>query len=114
MIPLNETLKGTSLNLTLNFQNFSPYWFQFQEAFAKQHKIQEEWGLQSVDLNELKRMYVETNIYLLGTTMVVSLLHTIFEALAFKHDIQFWNSRESMEGISVKSLYFQLIQSIVI
>ena len=62
----------------------------------------------------MKRMFVETNIYLLSVTMVVSLLHTVFEVLAFKNDIEFWNSRDSMEGISVKSLYFQLFQSIVI
>lgn len=59
-------------------------------------------------------MWIETDKVLLGVTMIVSLLHTVFEMLAFKSDISFWNSRESMEGISVKSLYFQLIQSVVI
>jgi hypothetical protein len=54
-------------------------------------------------------MWVETDKYLLGITMVVSLLHSVFECLAFKNDISFWNNKESMEGISVKSLYFQLI-----
>lgn len=30
-------------------------------------------------------MFVETNPYLLGITMVVSLLHTVFDILAFKN-----------------------------
>lgn len=56
-------------------------------------------------MDELKRMFLETDPILLGVTMVVSLLHTVFEVLAFKNDISFWNSKDSMEGISVKSLY---------
>jgi len=54
-------------------------------------------------------MYLETDKILLAVTMIVSLLHTVFEFLAFKNDISFWNNKESMEGISVKTLYFQLI-----
>jgi hypothetical protein len=65
-------------------------------------------GIKSIDLDELKRMWIETDPILLGTTMIVSCLHSIFEILAFKNDITFWNEQESMEGISVKSLYFQL------
>jgi hypothetical protein len=54
----------------------------------------------------MKKMVLEADPILLGITMVVSLLHTIFEVLAFKSDISFWKSKESMEGISVKTLYF--------
>jgi hypothetical protein len=59
-------------------------------------------------------MWLETNVYLLGTTFVVSLLHSVFEMLAFKNDIAFWKDKDSLEGISVKSLYMQLGMSIVI
>ena len=55
-------------------------------------------------------MYLETDKILLGVTFVVSMLHSVFEILAFKNDISFWNSKDSMEGISIKSLYFGLIQ----
>jgi hypothetical protein len=46
--------------------------------------------------------------------MIVSLLHMVFEFLAFKSDISFWKGKESMEGISVKSLYMELVMSIII
>lgn len=62
----------------------------------------------------MKRMWIETDKILLGVTFVVSMLHSLFECLAFKNDIQFWNTKDSMEGISVRSLYFHLIQSVVI
>jgi len=35
----------------------------------------------------IKEVLLDTNIYLLGTTIVVSILHMIFEMLAFKSDI---------------------------
>jgi hypothetical protein len=41
-------------------------------------------------MDEMKRMFLETDPILLGVTMVVSILHTIFEVLAFKNDINFW------------------------
>lgn len=66
--------------------------------------MQNEWGMDS-NLNEMKRMYLETNIILLTVTGIVSLLHTLFEMLAFKNDIKFWKEKDSMEGISVKTLY---------
>jgi len=67
-----------------------------------------------MDLDEMKRIFVETNIVLMSVTFVVSCLHSVFEVLAFKNDIQFWRNKETMEGISVKTLYFQIFQSIVI
>ena len=63
-------------------------------------------GLETLDLDEIKRIFVETETWLLGITAAVSVLHTIFEFLAFKNDISFWSQKDSMEGISVKSLYF--------
>jgi hypothetical protein len=66
------------------------------------------------DMDEMKRMFIETDPILLGVTMIVSLLHTVFEVLAFKNDIHFWKNKDSMEGISVKSLYISTGCSIII
>lgn len=33
-LPLNDTLDDKSLNLTLNFQNYKAFWFNFQQNFA--------------------------------------------------------------------------------
>lgn len=84
---------------------------------------------------------METNPYLLGVTIIVSIVHSIFEFLAFKNgkqlmpqtfflpgllftlshlhtlfpsDIQFWNSRQSLEGLSVRSIIFGVFQSLVV
>ena len=48
-------------------------------------------GLETLDLDEIKRIIVETEPWFLALTAVVSVLHTIFEFLAFKNDISFWS-----------------------
>jgi hypothetical protein len=65
-------------------------------------------------MDEMKRMFLETDPILLAVTMIVSLLHSVFEVLAFKNDINFWKSKDSMEGISVRTLYTQTFCQIVI
>lgn len=59
-------------------------------------------------------MWLETDPWLLGLTCLVTVLHTVFELLAFKSDISFWKGKDSMEGISVRSLYMELVLSIII
>jgi hypothetical protein len=42
----------------------------------------------------VKRVFLEGNPYLLALTMVVSMLHTVFDVLAFKNDIGFWKNNK--------------------
>mmetsp|Transcript_35459 Transcript_35459/g.34497 ORF Transcript_35459/g.34497 Transcript_35459/m.34497 type:complete len:188 (+) Transcript_35459:783-1346(+) len=109
---INESL--SELNLTLHFNTFSMHYFVFQKQFAAQREVHASWGIDSGDVDDIKRMFIEADPILLGITMVVSLLHTVFEVLAFKNDISFWKNKDSMEGISVKSLYIQIGMSIII
>ncbi len=51
-----------------------------------------------------QRVLSETNPWFLGLTMVVSIVHMVFDFLAFKNDISFWKSRKSLEGLSVRSI----------
>lgn len=52
----------------------------------------------------LRNMLLETNPYLLVVTAIVSLLHTVFDILAFKNDISFFKNKKSMEGLSLRSM----------
>jgi hypothetical protein len=49
-------------------------------------------------------MLAETSPVLLALTLFVSIMHMIFDALAFKNDISFWRNKKSMEGLSLQSL----------
>ena len=57
------------------------------------------------DQDEFKRVLTEGNPLLLGLTFVVSLLHSVFDMLAFKNDIGFWKNKKSMEGLSIKTIF---------
>jgi hypothetical protein len=46
-----------------------------------------EQGLEALDIDEIKRMWVETDPILLAVTGVVTILHSLFEMLAVKNDI---------------------------
>jgi hypothetical protein len=63
------------------------------------------------DTDMIKSILVDTNPLLLGVTVIVSLLHSIFDFLAFRNDISFWRSAKSLEGLSVRtvamSVFFQ-------
>ena len=56
------------------------------------------------DKDEFKRVLLEGNPLFLGLTFVVSLLHSVFDMLAFKNDIGFWKNKKTIEGLSVKTI----------
>lgn len=53
-------------------------------------------------------------MFLIAITFTASVLHLLFEALAFHSDIEFWKSTKSLTGISVKSVIFDLISQIIV
>ena len=54
------------------------------------------------------RIRVVEGEYLCHAAQVVSLLHTLFDMLAFKNDIAFWRNNKSMVGISLQSMLLGL------
>jgi hypothetical protein len=76
-----------------------------QEAFA---------GEEDTSNDMLRTMILETNPYLLAVTVIVSILHSIFDILAFKNDITFFKNKKSMEGLSLRSMIVNCFFSFVI
>ena len=99
--PINDTLK--TLPLRLDFQSMSMWKWQLMTQMEESFATQQQWGMAS-EIDEMKRMLSETNPWFLGLTAVVSIVHMVFDFLAFKNDISFWKSRKSLEGLSVRSI----------
>lgn len=120
--PINETTP--ELDLTLTFQPLSMFKWQLYAAQAMKQKwtsnifgdLMSSGGNEETDEDQdsLKETLLETNPYLLGLTILISILHSVFELLAFKNDIQFWNNRKSLEGLSVRSVFFGVFQSLIV
>ncbi|CAZ82473.1 unnamed protein product [Tuber melanosporum] len=118
MIELNSTVKSIPMHI-----NLAPTsWWKFQmyssfDASFKQTVSNPGIGGSAntgAELEELKRVLVETNIFLLGTTFVVSILHTIFEMLAFKNDISHWRNKKDNVGVSVRTILANVFMQAVI
>lgn len=117
-MPINDTVQELELHLT--FQPLSLFKWQLYAA----HSMKNQWGSMfgevlaqeddDGDQDSLKTALLDTNPYLLGLTIAISILHSIFELLAFKNDIQFWKDRKSLEGLSVRSVFFNVFQSLIV
>ncbi|KAG8941108.1 hypothetical protein FRC03_004866 [Tulasnella sp. 419] len=70
-------------------------------------------GATSADLDEIKRMLIETNPWLLIVTAVVSILHMVFEMLAFTSDVAHWRKKEELVGVSVRSIIVNVFVQII-
>lgn len=119
--PINSTVNELELRLT--YQPLSLFKWQLYAAQAMKNKWTSNilgdafaGGEEDTDEDQdsLKETLLETNPYLLGITIAISILHSIFELLAFKNDIQFWNNRKSLEGLSVRSVFFSVFQSLIV
>lgn len=114
--PINDSVK--SVHLSLTYQPIGLMKWQLYAAQGMQNKWTSMMGSDASD-NEDEQDYVkeallDTSPILLGLTVVVSIAHSVFEFLAFKNDIQFWKDRKSLEGLSVRSVFFNMFQSVVV
>nr|CAG4645411.1 EOG090X032C [Lynceus sp. MCZ IZ 141354] len=121
--PINDSF--SELPLMLTFQPLSMMKWQLYAAQGLRNKWASGGGVTSIlygdqanesdeEQDTLKETMLETNPVLLGLTIVISLVHSVFEFLAFKNDIQFWKNRESLEGLSVRSVFFNVFQSVIV
>jgi len=115
--PINSTTPN--LNLTLTFQPLSMFKWQMYSAQTMRNRFNMLSGImgeeeEDQDQDSVKEAFLETNIYLLVCTFVISIVHSVFEFLAFKNDIQFWKERKTTEGLSVRTVFFNVFQNVIV
>ncbi|KAM7373275.1 hypothetical protein PAMP_008140 [Pampus punctatissimus] len=71
-------------------------------------------GFTEKDADEIKGIFVDTNLYFLALTFFVAAFHLLFDFLAFKNDISFWKQKKSMVGMSSKAVLWRCFSTIVI
>ena len=94
MTELNSTVKTLPIHIDLNnLKNWKFAIYASMDESIKQNQRNAAnggsmpAGGDGSEFEEMKRILVDTNVYLLSTTVVVSVLHMIFEMLAFKSDV---------------------------
>ncbi|KAK3814201.1 MAG: cleft lip and palate transmembrane protein 1 [Benniella sp.] len=113
MTAINDTVK--ELPLRINYYPLSYMKLQLYASLDMGMKRQADMmGGSTSELDEVKRMLIETNPYLLILTAVVSALHSLFEMLAFKNDIAFWKDKKNTAGLSVRAIFLDIAQQIIV
>lgn len=107
LVKINHTTDKLNLTLVLAMGTVGKH--LFVHSFEK-----DPFGVYTSDvLEELKEIFSDTNIYLLIVTFTVYLIHIVLDMLSFKNDIQFWRNSTSFRGISVKSLFAQIVFTVI-
>lgn len=120
MVELNSTVSSLPLYIDVTpmsffkFQMVASMDYSFKQSSENPNVALGQSASTGAELEEFKRVLIETNIYLLGTTFVVSVLHSIFEMLAFKNDISHWKNKKDNVGISVRTILANVFMQAVI
>jgi hypothetical protein len=121
MTALNSTVKRLPLHINLNNQaNWKFSLIASMDEGAKSTSRAAAQGQappgggDGSEFEMIKEVLLDTNIYLLGTTVVVSIFHMIFEMLAFKSDISHYRNKKNNVGISVRSILGNVFMQAVI
>jgi len=129
-MPINGTV--TSLPLRISFDRsdvqpekngqaktataggISPARWRLLTHLSQSIESQRELGFEQSDIDDLRRLIADTNVTLLGITVLASALHMLFEFLTFKNEVSFWQNNSDLTGLSVRSLFLDMIGQFII
>lgn len=66
------------------------------------------------EMEMIKETLLDTNPWLLGTTVFASVLHMIFELLAFKSDVSHFRKKKDNVGVSVRTILSNVVMQLII
>lgn len=135
MTDLIEIKKNTT-KLTLSF-NYSPIGIgKLRLLLHVEHALKslKQLGFSKKDVDEMKGIFSDTNVYLLCGTIFVGSIHVsefitlpttnsndflffskiLFDFLSFKNDVSFWRRKKSYAGLSVRTTLWRGFSQIII
>uniref|UniRef100_A0A182R504 Lipid scramblase CLPTM1L n=1 Tax=Anopheles funestus TaxID=62324 RepID=A0A182R504_ANOFN len=71
-------------------------------------------GFSEKDIDEVKSIFSDTNVYLLCGTIIISSVHLLIDFLSFKNDILFWKHKRTYAGLSLRSTLWRTFSHIII
>lgn len=121
MTEVNSTTKALPLHITL--KNTPSWQFTIMASIDEGQKMNREKAMRGesvgpggdgAEFEEFKRILIDSNPYLLATTGVVSILHMVFEMLAFKNDVSHWRKKKDNVGTSFRTIIANVIMQTII
>ncbi|XP_078143461.1 lipid scramblase CLPTM1L-like [Centroberyx gerrardi] len=102
------------LPLTVSYEGISLRRFRFWVHLQDVVYSLRQFGFTEENVDEIKETLVDSNLYLLVLTALVTALHLICEFLALKNDISSWRKKKSMMGMSRKSVLWRCLSTLLI
>ncbi|VDD75233.1 unnamed protein product [Mesocestoides corti] len=102
------------LNFTVQFMPLSIGKFRLRCMLEQTAEYLKNMGIKDKDVEDIRGIFTDTNLYLLLATVVVSILHLFFDFLAFKNDIQFWKNTKNTAGISIRTIIWRCLSTTII
>ncbi|XP_004932365.2 cleft lip and palate transmembrane protein 1-like protein [Bombyx mandarina] len=112
LLLLNNSM--TKVNVTVNVSPASYGIFRLalhvSLAFEHLHSL----GFSEKDVDDVKGIFADTNLYLLSATVLIASFHLLFDFLAFKNDVSFWRRKRSLAGLSARTVLWRAFSQFVI
>jgi len=113
MSPLNETVSRLPLYVT--FSSTSLVKFQLLQTLNGAFEAQAAASSTGVsELDSIKRVLIDSNPWLLLTTVFVGLLHLITSTLAFASDVSHTRKRKDLIGVSLRTICSNVFVELVV
>ncbi|KAH1002353.1 hypothetical protein HUJ04_008445 [Dendroctonus ponderosae] len=71
-------------------------------------------GFTEKDIDEVKSVFSDTNLYLLCATLAIGSIHSLLDFLSFKNDVSFWRSQSSMAGLSTRTVLWRAFSHTIV
>nr|XP_009860652.1 cleft lip and palate transmembrane protein 1-like protein [Ciona intestinalis] len=105
---------ASEMQVTIHYSPISVGKLRLWIILTSAIKQMKSFGFSDKDIDEVKGIFTDTNLFFLALTFVVALFHMLFDFLAFKNDINYWKKRDSMEGLSFHSVVYRCVSTIII
>lgn len=123
MVELNTTIPFDTLPMNIRLSTLANWQFNVMASMDEGMKGTARKAAQGQstpgggdgsEMEMFKEILLDSNMYLLGTTAVVSVLHMIFELLAFKSDVGHWRKKKDNVGVSVRTILTNVFMQLII
>nr|CAD7402749.1 unnamed protein product [Timema poppensis] len=108
------TLNHSSMDFTLVYAPISLGKLRLVQHVGTALRSLGGLGFTDKDVDEVKGIFADTNLYLLCLTMFVAAIHLLFDFLAFKNDVSFWRHTENMAGLSSRTIAWRAFSQSVV
>lgn len=111
-IHLNDTVEELPLKISIGPMS-TQRWF-LMSHLEESLSAQKGFGFSDKDIDDVRRMITDTSLTFLLVTIIASVLHLLFEFLAFQSDISFWSHNKSLAGLSTRTVITDLISQVIV